>query len=174
MKNYTLSFVFVFLASISCNRNDTTLVDGRETALSTEISVSFSKSNAYKIYEPFKYNIRKGDNVIVYRLENTLNGRDVWQLLPRTFYVYRPEGDRYVEIDFDFSFDVKGVNFYVGGTFNKDNPQSYVVTYLKNQVFRAVIVPGNIGARPGVIDYKDYSAVMKFYHLKESDFKTLK
>jgi hypothetical protein len=103
---------------------------------------------------------------------------------PRTYYAFSADGTTSRQIDFDFNFRVSGVTFFAGGTFNKDNPESYVAPVLQNQRFRAVIVPGNmsasaqastkgnIGTSP--VNYQDYNAVVKYYNIKESDIQILK
>ncbi|QQM25979.1 hypothetical protein [Elizabethkingia sp. M8] len=189
MKTYISALLLAgaTLTAVSCDRNnDTQIVNDQDTiALVTEAKVSFSKGNGYQVSVPFQKNIPTGDNVYVYRLEGVTNdGKDIWQPLPRTFYAYSSDGTVSKQIHYDFNFSVSGVTFFAGGTFNKDNPESYVAPYLQNQVFRAVIIPGNMSASAQAstkgnvgtspVNYQDYNAVVKYYNIKESDVQVLK
>lgn len=188
MKTYISALLLAgaTLTAVSCDRNnDTQVVNDQDTiALVTETTVSFSKGNGYQVSVPFQKNIPTGDNVFIYRLESVSNGQNVWQLIPRTYYAFSADGTTSRQIDFDFNFRVSGVTFFAGGTFNKDNPESYVAPVLQNQRFRAVIVPGNMSASAQAstkgnvgtspVNYQDYNAVVKYYNIKESDVQILK
>ncbi|ATC37766.1 MULTISPECIES: hypothetical protein [Elizabethkingia] len=189
MKKSLLAFAFggaILATTISCDRNnDTQIQNDQDTvALVTEINVTFRKENFYAQYEGFKSNINNGDNVLIYRLDGVSNGKNVWHFIPRTYYVSNSDNTVQKEIDFNYDFSVSGVTFTIGGTFNKNNPESFVAPYLSNQRFRAVIVPGNMAAQAsssnkvGVsnlpVNYQDYDAVAKYYNIKESDVKILR
>ncbi|NAW51765.1 hypothetical protein GNY06_10410 [Elizabethkingia argentiflava] len=190
MRKSILAFAFgtaILFTTVSCDRNnDTQIQNDQDTvALVTEINVTFRKQNYYAQYEDFKHNINKADNVLIYRLDGIANGKNVWHFIPRTYYVSNADNTAQKEIDFNYDFSISGVTFTIGGTFNKINPENYVVPYLNNQRFRAVIIPGNMAAKTSKsynkgglsslpVNYQDYNAVAKYYNIKESDVKMLK
>jgi hypothetical protein len=52
--------------------------------------------------------IYSSDAVLVYHLYDTVNGQDIWKLMPQTYYFFSDGG----ELDFNFIQDLMLISFY--------------------------------------------------------------
>jgi len=68
-------------------------------------------------------------------------------------------------------FSRQDFTIYAGGNFNL----ATVPVYLTNQTFRIVVIPGYFSNKSAQknIDYADYQAVAKAYHIQDSEVKLL-
>jgi hypothetical protein len=54
------------------------------TSNAFEIQVDFNNNNQYQIIEPYGFQVFEYDVTLVYILWETINGQDVWRLLPQS------------------------------------------------------------------------------------------
>jgi hypothetical protein len=103
--------------------------------------------------------------ILIYRKSGTTsNNSNVWQSIPRTLYL--PQG----ELDYDFDFSREDFTIYAGGTYDL----TFTPSYITNQTFRIVIVPGYFSKGSSSIDFSDYNAVIKAYNIDDSKVTVLK
>ena len=131
------------------------------------INFDYNAVDGYTIYRSLNPNIYASDNILIYRMTSTINPQTpVWQSIPRTLFLGNGQ-----ELDYDFDFSKQDFTIYAGGNFNL----ATMPVYLTNQTFRIVIIPryfSNKSAQKN-IDYSDYNAVVKAYHIQESKVKLL-
>ena len=131
------------------------------------INFDYNAVDGYTIYRSLNPNIYASDNVLIYRMTSTINPQTpVWQSIPRTLFLGNGQ-----ELDYDFDFSKQDFTIYAGGNFNL----ATMPVYLTNQTFRIVIIPGYFSNKSAQknIDYSDYNAVVKAYHIQESKVKLL-
>jgi hypothetical protein len=131
------------------------------------INFDYNAANGYTIYRSLNPNIYASDNILIYRMTSTINPQTpVWQSIPRTLFLGNGQ-----ELDYDFDFSKQDFTIYAGGNFNL----ATMPVYLTNQTFRIVIIPGYFSNKSAQknIDYSDYNAVVKAYHIQESKVKLL-
>jgi len=129
------------------------------------INFAFTASGGYTIYQVLNPPILASDIVLIYRMNGTVDASTpIWQLIPRTLFLVQGE------LDYDFDFSKRDFTIYAGGNYDL----SLTPSYINNQTFRIVIIPGSFGARTtGKTDYSDYSAVIKKYNIDDSKVKIL-
>ena len=91
---------------------------------------------------------------MVYILWDTINGQDVWRLVPQT--VIFDDGN---DLVYNFDFTQDDVRFFLEGS-DLDNLDS---VYTQNQVFRVVVVPAD---NVGRINYSDIDTVIELYNIE--------
>lgn len=139
--------------------------DGQDgTALEAEVyeitNVDFLSSGNFSIVADLPHTILNSDMVLVYRLSGNDGGADVWRLEPETFYF--PDGT--LDFRYNFDFTKYDVSIYMEGNDLAGVPDDFRF----NQVFRIVILPGAFSNK-SAIDFNDYNAVIKAYHLNDSN-----
>jgi hypothetical protein len=130
------------------------------------INFGYDATNGYNIYQPLNPQILDSDVLLIYRLSGTIDPQTpIWQSIPRTLYLSQGE------LDYDFDFSKEDFTIYAGGTYNL----ATTPTYLNNQTFRIVIIPGYFSNKKAqkVVDLSDYNAVIKAYNIDESKMKKL-
>ncbi|MEN9323447.1 MAG: hypothetical protein RIT03_1071 [Bacteroidota bacterium] len=131
------------------------------------VNFDYNAVDGYTIYRSFNPQIYASDNVLIYRMTSTINPQTpIWQSIPRTLFLGNGQ-----ELDYDFDFSKQDFTIYAGGNFNL----ATMPVYLTNQTFRIVIIPGYFSNKSAQknIDYSDYNAVVKAYHIQESKLKVL-
>ena len=133
-------------------------------------NVNFSTSTntdyQYEIYQTLTPQILLADNLLIYRLSGTIDSSTpIWKSIPRTLFLAQGE------LDYDFDFSKEDFTIYAGGTYNL----STTPTYLNNQTFRIVIVPGYLSNKgnASTVDTDDYQAVIQKYHINDKNVKVL-
>lgn len=118
---------------------------------SFEIELDFNAANNYQYIEPYGFQVLSSDVTLVYILWETINGQDIWRLVPQN--VIFQEGI----LTYNYDFTQDDVRFFLDGTinFNSLNP-----SYTQNQVFRVVVIPAD---NVGRLNYNDLSVVMDAY-----------
>lgn len=124
--------------------------------------VSFLPSNNFIVRFIFPNTIVPSDMVLVYRLGGTLNGRDVWEFLPETYYF--DNGTR------DFSYNFNFTNAFVDIYLNGNDLLSVPSGNRLNQVFRIVVVPANL---INAVDKNNFQSVMATLKANESQVKRI-
>lgn len=177
MKKIITLFAFVsFLAVSSCTTSDDNFQPDNDTISEvfqlTNVNFGFNSEDGYNIYEELNPVLFNEDVILIYRKVGTISGTNapIWQQIPRT--IYTDDG----EIDYDFDFSIGHFIIYARATYNL----ALTPSYLNNQTFRIVIVPGSPDgltsaklANKAKEDYSDYNAVIKKYNIDDSNVKEL-
>ena len=100
--------------------------------------------------------------VLVYRLAGTVNGRDLWEFLPETYYF--ADGTR------DFSYNFNFTNSFVDIYLNGNDLISVPSGNRLNQIFRIVVVPANL---INAVDKNNYQSVMDTLKINEIHIKKI-
>lgn len=99
-----------------------------------EIVVDFNQGNDFQFIEPYGFQVFPSDVTLVYILWDTINGQNVWRLLPQT--VQFENGS----LIYNFDFTQQDVAFFLEGTTNLTTLDD---VWTQNQVFRVVVVPAD-------------------------------
>ena len=106
------------------------------------------------------FEIFESDIVLVYILWDTINGQDIWRLMPQTVYF---DDDTNLVYNFDFTQD--DVRFFLDGTTDFSTLDD---VWTQDQVFRVVVVPAdNVDG----IDVSDINAVMNLIDIQSIDLR---
>ncbi|WP_310559931.1 hypothetical protein, partial [Flavobacterium sp.] len=121
--------------------------------------------DGYNIYQTFNPQILPSDVVLIYRMSGLINSTTpIWQQIPRTLFL--PQG----ELDYDFDFSKQDFTIYAGGDYNL----ALTPSYINNQTFRIVIIPGYFSGKSAQsINHDDYNEVIKAYGLNDKVVKVL-
>lgn len=125
-------------------------------------NVNFVNQNGnYSVLYNLNPAIYLDDMILVYRRSGVSGGNNIWESLPKTYYF-----DNGGELDFNFDFTVQDIVISLGYT----DTSVLLPEYLNNQLFRVVIIPGNLSNKKSV-DLTDYYAVIKAYGIDDSQVK---
>lgn len=130
-------------------------------------NVSFNYNAAaevdkYTIYRTLNPKIYASDVILIYRLTGTTNTNSpVWRLIPRTIFLSAGR-----ELDYDFDFSKEDFTIYAGGNYDLSTTPSYI----NNQTFRIVIVPGSFST---AINKNNYADVVAALNIKESQIQNI-
>ena len=129
------------------------------TSSAFEIEVDFNAGNNYQFTEPYGFQVYPTDVTLVYVLWETVNGQDVWRLLPQT--VEFTDGT----LVYNFDFTRNDVRFFLDGTTNFATLDN---SYTQNQVFRVVVVPAdNVDG----LDLTNLNDVMRYNNIEAFEKK---
>ena len=168
---FILAFIgMVTLHSCTVNENDHNPPVDNDTISEVfelkNVNFGVDGNNQYSIYRKLTPPIYASDVILIYRLSGTIdNNTPIWQPIPRTIYLNQGE------LDYDFDFSKEDFTIYAGGTYNL----TLTPSYLSNQTFRIVIVPGafsNKSASSASLSM-DYESVIKRYNINESAIQQL-
>ena len=124
-----------------------------------EIVVDFNAANNYEFIEAYGFEVFPSDVTLVYILWDTINGQDVWRLMPQTVVF----SDGSLVYNFDFTQD--DVRFFLDGTTDFNTLDD---VWTQNQVFRVVVVPAdNVDG----IDINNINAVMNINNIQSFDIR---
>lgn len=127
-----------------------------------EVEIDFNAENDYMEINPFAEKLVDGDAVLVYRLSAIDNGRDVWRLLPQTYFF----SDAVLMYNFDYTLDDHSI--FIDGAVDPANlPDQWV----NDQIFRIIVVPSDFPS--GRIDYSNYEAVTAMLGITDEDFQRI-
>ena len=119
-----------------------------------EIELDFIAADNFEIIEPYGFDVFPTDVTLVYILWDTIEGQDVWRLLPQS--VPFNDGD----LVYNFDFTQQDVRFFLDGTTDLNALDD---VWTQNQVFRVVVVPAdNVGRR----DYSDINTVIEAFGIE--------
>ncbi|GGX03250.1 hypothetical protein [Aquimarina muelleri] len=108
---------------------------------------------------PESIQVFDADVVLVYRLEEVIDGREVWEPLP-TAPIFLNDVDN-TTISYRFNFTSRDIDIYLeSNNRNLTPPDLY-----GNQVFRIVVVPSAF-AKNTKVDLLDFNAVQSALHLE--------
>ena len=120
-----------------------------------EIELDLNAANNYEFIEAYGFEVLSTDVTLVYILWETLNGQDIWRLMPQT--VQFNDGT----LVYNYDFTQLDVRFFLDGTTDFSLLDA---SYTQNQVFRVVVVPAD---NVGKTDNSNLEAVMTRYDIKE-------
>ncbi len=143
-------------------------LDGQNSIISEVFelkNVNFGNSgNGYEIFQNLNPNIFASDVILIYRLSGAVNANTpIWQPIPRTLFL--PQG----ELDYDFDFSKQDFTIYAGGNYNLN----LTPTYITNQTFRIVVVPGAFSNKSNILNTLSYNEVIAKYKIDDSKVKIL-
>lgn len=124
-----------------------------------EIDVTFNAANNFSFTENYGFEVLESDVTLVYIVWETIDGVDIWRLLPQT--VTFNTGT----LIYNFDFTQTDVRFFLDGTvdFTTLDPE-----WTDNQVFRVVVIPAdNVDG----IDFSNLNEVMQSYHIDTFEMK---
>ena len=125
--------------------------------------IDFSSSNNSFRYT-FPNNIIDGDAVLVYRLEDVVDGLDVWEPLPTATIFFGDGGF----LQYRFNYTIGDVDIIL----ESDDIALAGSEFTQDQIFRIVIVPSDLIAEFNG-DFSNIKEVMSALDLQESDVKKL-
>ncbi|UQD56371.1 hypothetical protein [Flavobacterium sp. K5-23] len=153
-KIFTLLAIAGLFSLQSCTVvDDTVYVDNNTISEVFEVNASFNSTNNYSRFIQLNPAIFPSDVVLVYRLSGVSQGKDIWKLLPETYYFN--DGTR----DFGYNFDYTRTDvsvFMVG-----NDLQSVSTDFRLNQVLRIVIVPASFSTSINKNSLADVMAALK-------------
>ena len=125
------------------------------------VNFGYDLIDGYAIYQKFTPAIYPSDVVLIYRLSGTIDSSTpIWQLIPRTLFVVQGE------LDYDYDFSKEDFTIYAGGNYDL----ALTPSYLNNQTFRIVIVPGAFSSNLKTSNYED---VMARLNINESQIQKI-
>lgn len=154
-----LTFAALFVMSCEGDPGPQGPPGGLLVSSAFEIEIDFNASNGYSDVEAYGFNVFPSDVTLVYILWDTVNGQDIWRLLPQT--VEFTNGT----LIYNFDFTQSDVSFFLDGTVNLDTlgPE-----WTQNQVFRVVVVPAdNIDG----LDISNLSTIMQATNIETFDIR---
>lgn len=124
-----------------------------------EIEVDFNNGNNFAITQNYGFDIVPSDVVLIYISWETINGTEVWRLLPQTAIL--DEG----VLSYNYDFTDTDFSIFMDATFDLNSLDS---SWTQNQYFRVVVVPADY---INGIDTANYDDVVKAAQI--SEFKSL-
>lgn len=164
MKKITLFLVFIGMMALqSCEVTE--VYDTTDNAPRTEVfevTTSFNSNNNYSSLVEFNPPIYSSDSVLVYHLYDTVNGQDIWKLMPQTYY-FNDGG----ALDFNFDYSRFNVNIFLSANFSLNTLPS---SWTQNQTFRIVIIPDGFAK---TINKNNIDSVMSALNVDKSEVKKI-
>ena len=164
MKKITLFLVFIGMMALqSCEVTevyDTTDIGPRTEVF--EVTTSFNSNNNYSSLVEFNPPIYSSDSVLVYHLYDTVNGQDIWKLMPQTYY-FNDGG----ALDFNSVYSRLNVNIFLSANFSLNTLSS---SWTQNQTFRIVILPDGFAK---TINKNNIDSVMSALKVDKSEVKKI-
>jgi hypothetical protein len=162
-KIFFLFTIFIALGITSCEGPPGLPgIDAEITSIYEITKVDFVLNNNFGIKYTFPKPNYTSDIILVYRLSGIDNGKDVWKLLPETYYFNN--GTR--NFGYNFDFTSRDIDIYLEG----NDLQTVETKYRLNQIFRIAVVPANV---INSIDRNNYNAVMSTLKIKENQIEKI-
>ncbi len=123
-----------------------------------EIEVDFNAANEFSHTEKYGFPVLNTDVTLVYISWETVDGKDVWRLMPQN--VYFDDGI----LIYNFDFTQTDVRFFLDGT---KTLSTLDAEWTQKQVFRVVVIPAdNVG-----VDVSNLKDVMQAYNIDKFEVK---
>jgi len=100
-----------------------------------EIVVDFNNENDFEFIEAYGFEVFPSDVTLVYILWDTLDGQDIWRLMPQN--VFFDDGSI---LTYNFDFTQEDVRFFLDGTADLLTLDD---VWTQDQVFRVVVLPAD-------------------------------
>ncbi|WP_425636099.1 hypothetical protein ACPUEN_11940 [Algoriphagus yeomjeoni] len=129
-----------------------------------ELEIDFNEGNNFEEIRDFNPAIIDGDMVIAFIQWDANGTSPIWRALPQT--VFFEEG----VLMYNYDFTNNDFRLFL------DGPLDYSLLgpeWTDNQLFRVVVVPGELLSANARIDLTDYNTVTKLLGLSDSDFKRI-
>lgn len=124
-----------------------------------EIVIDFNETNDYSFIEAYGFDVFPSDVTLVYILWDSVNGQDIWRLLPQT--VEFEDGN----LVYNYDFTQTDVSFFLEGTTDFTALGS---EWTQDQVFRVVVVPAdNVDG----LDISNLDAVMQMTNVESFNIR---
>ena len=133
--------------------------------VTTTLEFDTNSGTWFSDYFEFPANVEflDGDAVLAYRLEDTVDGLDVWTQLPHNFF--QPEGT----LQYVFTHTIGDVQFIIDGNYDLSNIST---GFTDNQTFRYVLVPTEFAENFNG-DLSNIQEVLSALELNESDVQKI-
>lgn len=162
-------FVLVCLTTLifsSCS-NDDDVIDNDTVGQTFEIDNVNFVGDDYTVNVPIppSVDIVSSDVVLVYRLEEVVNNREVWEPLPTASFFFFNDTTGAIEgfLNYRYDFTIEDVDIILD--FDLPNPNLLETRFTNNQVFRIVVVPAGF-IQSSKIDFSDINEVKSALNLK--------
>jgi hypothetical protein len=163
MKKILTLLAFIGVLSLqSCTLTDDLYVEDTTASQVFEVPTSFTASNNYSKQIIFNSKLYTSDEVLVYRLIGSAQGKNLWKLLPEAHYF----NDGSFDFGYEYDYSLRDVNVYLVG----NNLSTVPTSFRLNQVLQVVIVPASYAK---LVNKKDYFDVVSKLNLKESDIQKI-
>lgn len=163
MKKILTLLAFIGVLSLqSCTLTDDLYVEDTTASQVFEVPTSFTASNNYSKQIVFNSKLYTSDEVLVYRLIGSAQGKNLWKLLPEAHFF----NDGSFDFGYEYDYSLRDVNVYLVG----NNLSTVPTSFRLNQVLQVVIVPANYAK---LVNKKDYFDVVSKLNLKESDIQKI-
>ena len=158
-KIFALLFVSTFLFT-SCVNNDDDNVDFDTIGQTFEFTTNFTNANGFSDRFIFDRNIFDSDVVLVFRLDSSDAGIDVWEPLPTAPFFFFNDVTGAIEgfLTYRFNFTVRDVDVFL----ESDAPELAEAEFTNNQTFRVVVVPSEFAQNPDInlLDIDEVSSAL--------------
>lgn len=124
-----------------------------------EVEIDFTTANDFMSLVETPFTLEDSDALLVYRLSAIDNGRDVWRLLPQTYFFQ----DGVLIYNFDYTVD--DVSIFLDGAIDLN---ALAEEWRTDQIFRVIVVPADFAGNR--IDFTNYDAVTKMLGIEDADF----
>jgi hypothetical protein len=161
-KLFTLLAFVGILSLQSCTITDDLYIEDTTVSEVFEVPTSFTASNNYSKQIIFNSKLFASDEVLVYRLIGSNQGKNIWKLLPEAHYF----NDGSFDFGYEYDYSLRDVTVYLVG----DNLNTVPTSFRLNQILQVVIVPGSFAK---LINKNDYFNVMSTLKLNQTDIKTI-
>ncbi|WP_166919263.1 hypothetical protein [Flavobacterium poyangense] len=134
----------------------------------TNVNFDYNAQDGFNINRALNPLLYKDDVILIYRKIGVITSTNapIWEQIPKTIYVSQGR------LTYDFEFSNSHFIIYAEGNYDLE----LTPTFLDNQTFRIVIVPGSATGTAKSVkkeDYSDYNAVIKKYNIDDSKVKIL-
>jgi len=131
---------------------------GLIVASAFEIEVDFNTDNNFEYIESYGFEVFPSDVTLVYVLWDTVDGQDIWRLMPQNAFL-----DDGSILTYNFDFTQEDVRFFLDGTADL---QTLDDVWTQGQVFRVVVVPAdNVDG----IDTSNLNLIMELNNIQSFD-----
>lgn len=133
--------------------------------------VDFNPANQYSFlgyfydYIPTSIEIFPSDVVLIYLNEGVVDGKDLWSLMPQTFYLTTGGTFQY-----NYNHTFEDFEIYMQGNVDLN---TLPPNYTQNQIFRIAILPADF-ATSGKIELEKYDSVISGLRAENPDFEVIK
>lgn len=124
-----------------------------------EIDITFNADNDFSHIENYGFEVLASDVTLVYILWDTVDGNDLWRLLPQTVTLNNGT------LIYNYDFSQRDVHFFLDGTVDFE---TLGAEWTNNQIFRVVVIPAdNVDG----VNVSNINEVMQSYHIDRFEMK---
>lgn len=127
-----------------------------------EVDATFNAGNEFRTFYDFSKSIEISDVLLVYILEGSDNGNDIWEKIPTVRFLANGGLVQYA-----YDFTINDFSIFMEGNVNLNTLPSNMT---QNKVFRVVVVPADFAK---TVNTNDINAVMKGANISKDDIVML-